>query len=410
MASIKVKFTVPTEPGGEGRIYYQILHDRISRRIQTDFKISATEWNNEFSSVIIKGNETRCRFLEMVCYHIGLDIERLNRIISDLDNRHRGYTVDDVVSGFRQYNETFRLSRYMERIIRTLRNNGKIRTSETYQATLNSFRNFFLSRGIDCLKPNFNDLMVDSLNTNIMEAFQSWHRHRGNTLNTVSFYNRILRAVYNRAVDEGGFNDRRPFRRVYTGVEKTVKRALPLNILKRIRALNLTQLPALDYARDIFFLSFMLRGMSFIDMAFLKKSDLRNGVIVYQRRKTGQTLTIAWTKEMQAILDKYPNNETGYLLPIISKNDVDEIGLYRNIAYRINQDLKRIARLADVCVPLTLYVARHSWASAARSKGIPISVISEGLGHDSETTTRIYLASLDASLVDRANSLIIASI
>ena len=61
-------------------------------------------------------------------------------------------------------------------------------------------------------------------------------------------------------------------------------------------------------------------------------------------------------------------------------------------------------------MPLTMYVARHSWASAAKAKGIPVSVISEGMGHDSESTTQIYLASLDTSIVDSANSIILNSL
>ncbi len=83
---------------------------------------------------------------------------------------------------------------------------------------------------------------------------------------------------------------------------------------------------------------------------------------------------------------------------------------YRNTAYNINHNLKRIAEMVGVTIPLTLYVARHSWASAAKTKGIPVSVISEGMGHDSEATTQIYLASLDTSVVDRANSLILKSL
>lgn len=80
------------------------------------------------------------------------------------------------------------------------------------------------------------------------------------------------------------------------------------------------------------------------------------------------------------------------------------------MSYNINRSLKEIARMAGMRLPLTMYVARHSWASAAKSSGIPISVISEGMGHDSESTTRIYLASLDGSVVDRANSVILKSL
>lgn len=132
--------------------------------------------------------------------------------------------------------------------------------------------------------------------------------------------------------------------------------------------------------------------------------------IKFRRGKTGQRLTIKWTKEMQAILDKYRCNTSVYLLPIIRTPSVNERCAYRNIGYIINRNLKTLAPLADVSIPLTMYVARHSWASAAKAKGVPLSIISEGMGHESEATTRIYLASLDTSTVDNANSRILASI
>ncbi|MBD5153522.1 MAG: tyrosine-type recombinase/integrase, partial [Oscillibacter sp.] len=156
--------------------------------------------------------------------------------------------------------------------------------------------------------------------------------------------------------------------------------------------------------------SFMLRGMSFIDMAYLRKSDLLNGYVAYRRRKTGQLLTIEWTKEMQMILDKYPENDSEYLLPIIRNARTNERYTYRNVGYNINHNLKTVAKKVGITIPLTLYVARHSWASVAKAKGIPLSVISEGMGHDSEATTQIYLASLDTSVVDKANSLILKSL
>ena len=161
---------------------------------------------------------------------------------------------------------------------------------------------------------------------------------------------------------------------------------------------------------DMFLLSFYLRGMSIIDMAFLRKTDLINGFIVYRRRKTGQKLTIRWTNEMQLILDKYAVNPTQYLLPIIKHTGINERACYRNTAYRININLNRIAQMLNLNFRLTMYVARHSWASVAKAKGVPISVISVGMGHESETTTRIYLSSLDTSVVDRANDLIISSL
>lgn len=171
--------------------------------------------------------------------------------------------------------------------------------------------------------------------------------------------------------------------------------------------LDLSKNPQLEFARNMFMMSFYLRGMSFIDMAFLRKSDLKSGYITYRRRKTGQRLIIKWTAEMQAILAKYPENKSDYLLPIIKAPDTNERSVYRNVSYSINQRLKTIAEILSINMPLTMYVARHSWVSAAKAKGIPVSVISEGMGHDSESTTQIYLASLDASVVDSANSIIL---
>ena len=113
---------------------------------------------------------------------------------------------------------------------------------------------------------------------------------------------------------------------------------------------------------------------------------------------------------MEDVLGRYPENKSDYLLPIIRNRGVNERCVYRNAAYNINRSLKIIGTMVGVTEPLTLYVARHSWASAAQTKGVPLSIISEGMGHHSEATTRIYLSSLSSSVIDSANSLIISSI
>ena len=118
-------------------------------------------------------------------------------------------------------------------------------------------------------------------------------------------------------------------------------------------------------------------------------------------------MTIEWTPDMQAIIDKYPVNNTEFLLPIIRNPDAVAIYAYRNVGYLINRHLRELAIKLRIPIPLTMYVARHSWASAAKAKGIPVSIISEGMGHDSELTTQIYLASLDTTVVDRANAVLL---
>lgn len=400
MFSIKVKFRPSTAAGREGTIYYQIICGRKVRQLPSGCHVLPWEWDERRAAVTAPYKSERRQLLITIRDRIRRDIERLTRIGQRLDATGVSYTADDIISEYGRFTHEYSLFNFMEGIIIRLRQQGRIRTAETYRTALNSFRKF----------SHEEDIMLDSISPETMEAYEAWHRNRCVTPNTISFYTRILRAVYNRAVEEDIITDRKPFRHVYTGVDKTVKRALPLPILKRIKSLDLSRSPSLDYARDMFMMSFYLRGMSFIDMAFLKKTDLRNGHVTYRRRKTGQLLVIGWTKEMQLIHDKYPENKSDYLLPIIRMPGANERSTYRNAGYNINHSLKQIAALTGVTIPLTLYVARHSWASAAKAKGIPLSIISEGMGHDNETTTQIYLASLDTTAVDKANELIIKSL
>lgn len=397
MTSIKVKFLPSTVAANEGTIYYQIIRERKVRQLLSNYKVFPHEWDDNRSMVITSQQSERKPLISSIRERIRWDVERLTKIDRKFDADGLAYTADDVIDEFNRYSHEYSLFNFMESVIIKLKQNGKTRTSETYFVTLNSFKKF----------RNGEDIMLDSLTSEVMEAYEAWHQQRGIAPNTISFYTRILRAVYNRAVEQDIIENRNPFRHVYTGVDKTVKRALPLAVIKKIKALDLSLTPSLDFARDMFMLSFYLRGMSFIDMAFLKKTDLRNGYVSYRRRKTNQLLIIEWTIEMQMILDKYPENASDYLLPIIRNPSTNERCTYRNVGYNINRNLKRIAEMVGVQIPLTLYVARHSWASAAKAKGIPVSVISEGMGHDSETTTQIYLASLDTSVVDKANSLIL---
>ena len=408
MATIKAKFRPSSVSTLEGGIYYQIIHERRVRRVITDYHIYSTEWDELHECIALRALSSRRMLMESYHESMIIDRARFGRIIRELDSEGLPYSADDIVERFRRLDVECSLRRFMCGLIMKMRMSGRIRTSEAYKSALNSFMTFLSSTPLRSMRGN--DISLDAISAEVMEDYQMYLTARGVTTNTVSFYMRILRAVYNRAVDRGLIQQKHPFRRVYTGIDKTVKRALPIRLVKKIKSLDLSRNPSLDYARDMFLMSFFLRGMSFVDMAFLKSEDLHGGYVSYRRRKTGQLLTIAWTMEMQQILDKYPPTTTGYLLPIIRVSGVNERYAYLNAAYNINRALKKIAGMVGVTVPLTLYVARHSWASAARAKGIPLSVISEGMGHESEATTQIYLASLDSHVVDRANSLLIKAL
>lgn len=286
---------------------------------------------------------------------------------------------------------------FMSNIIEELKQMGKIRSSETYTATLKSFMNYMQNKQI----------MIKDISSETMVKYEAYLQYKGLKKNSTSFYMRILRAVYNRAVEKEIIADRRPFKHVYTGIDRTVKRAISLNEIKQIKDLDLKEQPSLEFARDMFIFSFYTRGMSFIDMAYLKKKDISNGILSYRRHKTGQQLHIHWERCMQDIIEKHNDHTSKYLLPIIKPSKGNERTQYQNAMFLTNRKLKIIGMMAKVQIPLTTYTARHSWANIAKIKNVPISIISEGMGHNSEKTTQIYLAAIDAAEVDKANRMII---
>ncbi|MBR5594460.1 MAG: site-specific integrase [Bacteroidaceae bacterium] len=397
MASVKVMFRASTVDAKQGVIYYQIIHNRIVRQLVTDYRIFSDEWDGKsLVSTVCDGK--RRDYLNTAKERIEWDLKRLHSIINQLQYRRRQYSAEDVITTFKQSANEYSLFNFMQGIIVRLQRMGKQRTSETYQATLCSFMQFREGQ----------DIMLEDIDADLMLIYEAYLRSKGLARNSTSFYMRILRAVYNRAVEKGMTANCNPFKSVYTGVDKTIKRAIPIKAIKQIKNLDLTMRPSLEFARDMFLFSFYTRGMSFIDIAYLKKKDLANGVLSYRRRKTGQQLLIRWEKCMQEVVKKYESTvETHYLLPIITQVGKDERAQYKAMLRQVNYSLKKIAALVAIPVKLTMYVARHSWASAAKSKNIPISVISEGMGHDSEMTTQIYLASLDTAVVDRANAQIL---
>ena len=230
MATVKIKFRSSTVADVDGYIYYQIIHKRQVRQLVSGHRLRNSEWDSGRSSIIYPRNPERRRMVGIIRENIHSDIRRITKIISRLENASSRYTADDVVDTFRRYVSEYTLCSYMENLISRQRQNGKLRTSEIYRSTLTSFRKFMAAH-----QPGGTDIMLDSIDHETMEAYEAWHHSRGVTPNTISFYTRVLRAVYNRAVEDGAIENRHPFRHVYTGISKTAKRALPISTLKTIR-------------------------------------------------------------------------------------------------------------------------------------------------------------------------------
>lgn len=395
MTSIRLKFRPSTNPAKEGTLVFQLIHKRTVRRIRSKYRIRNDEWDKKLEEIALPSPASeRYSRLKIIRSNIMYELKRLKAIAEKLDCSGKDYSLDEIIQKYISGTDTgCSVFDFIRAQVAHKKQLGKIRSSETYQTTLNSFMRF--REGID--------LTFDMIDSELMEHYEAELRRHGLLRNTSSFYMRVLRTNYRLAVEKGLTPDRHPFKHVYCGMDKTVKRSISFAEIKKIKELDLSRKRVMDFARDMFIFSFCTRGMSFIDMAYLKKNDLKHGCLTYRRKKTGRLLVIEWTKQMQDILDKYKPNSTQYLLPIITREDGNERRQYQNQMRKINRRLKDIATSIKLPVPLSLYYSRHSWATIARCKDIPISIISEGLGHDSEITTQIYLDSIKSYEVDKAN-------
>ena len=396
VTSFKVKFRASTVEGKEGSVYYQVIHNRTVRQIRTAYRLFTSEWDSEAGKVIThQGTEERISVLKSVAEGIRCDMQRLRQVADTLAASPSGYTADEVVAAFHARRTDASLQNFMQQCIAKLIRMGRTGTANGYKSTLNSFMRFRKGQ----------DIMLNAIDSDVIQLYEAHLRLTNVARNSSSFYMRNLRTVYNMAIEQQLTPQRTPFAHVYTGIDKTVKRALSISQIRQLKNADLTDNPAQALARDMFMFSFYTRGMALADMANLTTANLRNGYLVYRGQKHRQELYVKWEPCMQEIVDRYPR-QSPFLLPLI-KSEEDKRDQYKLTQQRVNHNLKKLSERLGLPHPLTMSMARHSWASIANSKDIALSVIGEGLGYNSENATRIYLAQIDTSQVDRANKKIL---
>ena len=402
MATFKLKFRPSTAEGKPGSIYFQVTHRRSTRTVYTDYRVMPEEWDGRTSFIRITGTPERRAELQLIASKLRWDCKQITSLITEKELAMLEYTADDIVSTFRLLPPCQTWFSFIHGMVAKKLRIGRLGTAKTYRDALMSFSRF----------RNGEDLTIDALDAETMNLYEAWLKGRGVKRNSSSCYLRTLRTLYRKAVETGLTTDKHIFRHVFTGFAKTAKRAIPLGSLRAIRQLHLSEGSAIAFARDLFMLIVYLQGISFVDLAYLKKDDIRNGQLHYSRKKTGQELTVGWESVMQDIVDNYIHLTKGspYLLPIITKTDGTERRQYERMEHKVNYYLKKIGTMVGLQASLTTYTGRHTWASILRDMGTSLSVISKGLGHESLKTTQIYLSSIDMEGVVKANRKMIGKI
>lgn len=394
MTTIKVKFRLSSVEGRPGTVYYRVSHRRCTKLITTHIRMLPYQWELLQKSVKQVVDKEWWYYTRR---QLESDQNLLMQVVRMFDALGTEYSVNDVIKQYFEARKQIPFFEFMERQIAELLESGHRGTARGYRRSLSSFATYLGN----------NDIAFGMIDERLVMEYSDWLLRRGVVRNTVSFYMRNLRSVYNKAVKQGLAVQAFPFQRVYTGVDRTAKRAIDERTIVRLAQMQLHG--SEELARDLFLFSYCTRGMSFVDMAYLRKSDIRRGTISYTRRKTKQRLVVKVEPCIERILKKYCREGSPYVFPIIRSHDAFAAykDYQRALSYT-NRLLRHIGEAMGLRVPLTTYVARHSWANSARKHKVPLDVISAGMGHTSEHTTRIYLTSLERAMVDEANSSIVA--
>ena len=396
MATIKVKLRPSKVVGIAGVIYYLITHNRKTQQITTRLRVDPSDWDPDEEKLVLSAPNR-----SMIQNRIDSDVALLRRIVFDLDRSGIDYTVHEVVSRYQSPHRHILVLDYMRTQVEQLRATNRLGTAKNYEKTMSSFGEFLG----DVRLP------LSALTEQVITDYNSFLIQRGLVRNSVSFCMRVLRAIYNKAVRQKLIEQQHPFTEVYTGIDRTRKRAVSESIIIQLHRLELKAGTPLALCRDLFVFSYCTRGMAFVDIAYLKKSNLQNGMICYARRKTGQLLSVRIEPSIQRIIDRYADIDSPYVFPILSSLDANEAYEQYQVALNThNRLLGRLSEMLECGCKLTSYTSRHSWATAARNHNVPISVISQGMGHTSEQTTQIYLTMLENSVIDEANKGIIGGL
>lgn len=295
---------------------------------------------------------------------------------------------------------------FMHEQIAALAGNGQFGTAHVYKSTLKSVNEFW-----------GRDLGFDDISPEFVKSYETWLRIRNRSWNTVSTYIRAIRSVYNRAIAEGvAVYKPLLFRRVFTGTKVNVKRSLDRKSMSRFlsRAGSVRLVRELAWVGKMAKLMFMLRGIPFVDMVYLQKSDLCGNVLTYRRRKTGRMMSVVVTGDAMKLLRSLADRDktSPYLFPILDRNSDAESSYnqYRRALRKFNRCLEALGRSFGVQQRISSYTMRHTWGTVAYHCEIHSGIISEAMGHSSIKVTETYLKPFDTNRLDEANRLVIKAV
>ena len=389
---------------GSYPIIFRLTHLRKTTSISTGYSILEKYWDTRKCAV--KKNYTKVASIARLNTLLLKDEARANDIINQLyDKGKLNYLAITQVKDRITRNNTYQsFYKFGESLSEDLKASHQYGTARSYRGIVSILRRFTKEK----------DLKFNELNYDFIKRFERYHLAKGNSINSLSVYLRAIKAIYNKGIKAGLVEkEAYPFTNYSIRQTPTEKRALKIEDIRKIMELELPKDMVLFRYRNYFICSFLLYGMNFTDMCYLKLENIIDGRIKFRRRKTSKLYDIKITEQLSQILSIYlkDKKKSDYIFPVIKRENPElqelEISWERQ---RYNRGLKIIGELCTIEQKLTTYVSRHSFATQAMLNDVPLQAISAMLGHSKLNTTQIYLKSLPSNILDSYNEQLIAAI
>lgn len=396
MVSIKLKLNESRiRKDGTYPLVFQIIYQRQKKLIYTDYKLRTENFDSSAGVVICSENYlSSTKEVLRINKNLKKQYKKILSQVEELQSIREEFTVGDIVTRYFREPDILKLLAFFDECIKRKENIKKEGIAAAYKSTKSSLRKYL----------NHTDICMGRVDRKFVEGYDAYLAKTDISENTIKYYMRNFRSVYNTAVRDGhSFKHNYPFQNLHASPTKTVKRALSDEELRLLYRAKLPVGSDSEKYRDFFFFSFFAQGMAFVDITRLKKDNIKNEILTYNRYKSKQIVQVKITEHMQSLIDKY-QTDNEYIFNMIDESlEASVYSQYRVALAKSNRCLKKIGKTLGLSLPLTTYVARHTWAMGAKNSGAPLLVISESMGHKSQNTTLIYLKELDVNILDIVN-------
>ncbi len=381
-----------TLSNGEHPLMVCVCKDGKRKYQSLGISIKAEQW--DFKSNLPK---TKCPNRDRIILLINERINEIQKAALDKRIAGKNFTATTLIESTTNNTINKTVGEYYLTYIQNLKKENRIRYAGMFEVSYSSFIKF----------NKHLDIPFSDIDATWLKRYELWMKEQNLSVSTISTRIRHLRAVFNLAIAEHSIkNDCYPFHsyKVSKLYKQTAKRAISKKeVLKIMQYQGDTPMECL--AIDVFVFSYLNAGINFIDIAKLKRSNIVESQLIYNREKTKKLINVPLQQKAMEIIAKYENDKSPYLFPILTpfhKTEIQIANRLHKVLAKINKHLKEIGKKLKLPIPLTTYVARHSYATVLKRAGVSTSIISESLGHGSEKITQVYLDSFDNSQINDA--------